>query len=131
MKRLSLIPLGFVCLMLAACTQTTSSSPSGSAASSGLKEQIVGKWHEAKGDDAEEMEFGKDGSMTVSMGPIRMKGKFKVENGGTVITEMENPFEPAKTKVVKLKASLVKDELTLTNEEEKDEAKKVKKFKRV
>ena len=68
--------------------------------------------------------------MTVSMGPIRMKGKFTVENEGTVIAEMEDPFDPAKTKAVKLKASLVKDELTLTNEEEKDETKKVKKFKR-
>ena len=68
--------------------------------------------------------------MTVSMGPIHMKGKFKVENDDTVITEMENPFDPTKTKAIKLKASLVKDELTLTNEEEKDETKKVKKFKR-
>ena len=93
-----------------------------------LRDLLLGRL--TKGDDAEKMEFGKDGSMTVSMGPIHMKGKFKVENDDTVITEMENPFDPTKTKAIKLKASLVKDELTLTNEEEKDETKKVKKFKR-
>lgn len=75
------------------------------------------------------MEFGKDGSLTVTIGPINMKGKFKVEND-MVITEMENPFDAAKTKSIKLKAVVAKDELTLTNEEEKNEAKKVKKFKR-
>jgi hypothetical protein len=64
------------------------------------------------------------------MGPINLKGKYKVESDGTVITDMDNPFDPAKTKTVKLKAALTKDELTLTNDEEKDAAKKVKKFKR-
>jgi hypothetical protein len=68
--------------------------------------------------------------VTVSMGPIKMKGKYKVENDDSLIVEMENPLDPTKTKSLKLKASLVKDELTLTNEEEKNEAKKVKKFKR-
>jgi uncharacterized protein (TIGR03066 family) len=128
MKMLRLIPCGCLCLMLAACSQ--SPSPSASAPSSGLKEQIVGKWQEGKDSDEAVMEFGKDGSMTVSMGPINMKGKFTMENDGTVITEMESPFDPAKTTVVKLKAALVKDELTLTNEDEKDPAKRVKKFKR-
>src|SRR5262249_53580167 len=124
------IPFACLCLMLAACSQNSSSAPSASAPSSGLKDQIVGKWQETKGDDAEEMEFAKDGSMTVSMGPIRMKGKFTIQNDSTVIAEMESPFDPAKTTAVKLKAALIKDELTLTNDDEKDEAKRVKKFKR-
>src|SRR5437016_188829 len=118
MKIVRLILFGCGCLSLAACTQSSTPVASGPAPSTGLKDQIVGKWQEAKGGDAEEMEFAKDGSMTVSAGPIRMKGRFSVEND-TVITEMESPFDPAKTMAIKLKAALAKDELTLTNEEEK------------
>jgi len=132
MNALRCLPVGCLCLLLASCAND--SSPSGSAAppasSSGLKDQIVGKWQEGKGEEAEVMEFSKDGTMSVNMGPISMKGKYKVEADGTVVTDMENPFDPGKTKTIKLKASLTKDELTLTNEEEKDEAKKTKNLKR-
>ena len=128
MKLLQLIPAGCLCILLASCTKD--SSPSSPAPSSGLKDQIVGKWQEAKDNESEVMEFAKDGTMKVSIGPINMKGKYKLESDGTVVTDMENPFDAAKTQTIRLKASFAKDELTLTNEEEKDEAKKVKKFKR-
>ena len=126
MNTLRLVAVGCLGLMLASCAKDSSSATQ----SSGLKDQIVGKWQEGKGDEAEVMEFTKDGTMTVSFGPISMKGKYKVENDGTLVTDMESPFDQAKTKTVKLKASMSKDSLTLTNEEEKDEARKVKNFKR-
>ena len=129
MKTLRLLPVGCLCFLLTACQQNSSPS-SGSSPTSGLKDQLVGKWQETRDTEAEVMEFAKDGTMTFSMGPIEMKGKYKVESEGVLVMEMENPFDPGKTKAIKLKAALVKDELTLTNDEEKDEAKKVKKFKR-
>jgi len=133
MKLPRLLPVAGLCFLLASCSPDTTSSgqstaPSGN--SSSLKDQIVGKWQDDKDKEAEIMEFAKDGTMTVSIGPINLKGKYKVETDGTVITDMENPFDATKTMTVKLKAALAKDELTLTNEEEKDEAKKAKKFKR-
>lgn len=134
MKLSRLLPVGCLCFLLASCEQ--SSTPSGQKSAppgqpSSLKDQIVGKWQEANDKEGEVMEFAKDGTMSVSMGPISMKGKYTVETDGTVVTDMENPFDANKRKTIKLKATLVKDELTLTNEEEKDEAKKVKKFKRI
>lgn len=129
MKRLHLISIGLLCMLVAACEKQSSPS-SGSKPVSSLKDQIVGKWQEGQDADAEEMEFARDDTVTVTMGPIKMKGKYKVENDDSLNVEMENPLDPTKTKSLKLKASLVKDELTLTNAEEKNEAKKVKKFKR-
>ena len=123
MNTLRLLAAGCLCLLLASCGKD-SSSPSG------LKDQILGKWQEAIAEDAEVMEFAKDGTMTVSIGPMSMKGKYKVENDGTVVTEMENPFDPSKAQTLKLKATLSKDSLTLTNEAEKNEARKTKNFKR-
>jgi uncharacterized protein (TIGR03066 family) len=129
MKRLHLILIGALCLLVAACEKQSLPS-SGSKPVSSLKDQIVGNWQEGQDADAEVMEFAKDGTVTVTMGPIKMKGKYQVENDESLNVEMENPLDPKKTKALKLKASLVKDELTLTNDEEKNEAKKVKKFQR-
>ena len=130
MKTALLLSTGGLCLLLASCQQEPT-PPSGSPpAAAGFKDQIVGKWQESRDAEAEIMEFAKDGTMTVSMGSINTKGNFKVEGDGVLIAELENPFDPSKTKAIRLKAALVKDELTLTNEEETDEAKKVKRFKR-
>jgi len=76
------------------------------------------------------MEFTKDGALIVSMGPIKIKGKYTVEGDSTIVAHMDDPFEAGKSNSVKMKTSLAKDELTLTNDEEKDETRKVKKFKR-
>lgn len=129
MKRFNLIAIGFVCMLVAAC-ESSSSTTGGSKPAAGLKDQIVGKWQEGQDADAEVMEFAQDGTVTVTMGPIKMKGKYTVENDNLLNMEMENPLDPKQTKALKLKASLVKDELTLTNDEEKNEAKKVKKLQR-
>jgi len=130
MKRLSVIPVACVCMLLPACSNNDGSpsgaGPSATAPKSKFAEQLVGKW---QGDD-ETWEFVKDGTMLVSFGKEPIKGKYKVEGENTLIVEMENPFEPAKTKAVKLTASLAKEELTVTNDEEKNDARKTRKFKR-
>lgn len=131
MRTMLILLVGCGCVTLSACSNDgtpsgSNSAPSPAPARSKLAEQLVGKWE----DDGEVWEFVKDGTMLVGFGKEPIKGKYKVEGENSLIVEMENPFEPGKTKALKLTTSLATDELTVTNEEEKNESKKTRKFKR-
>jgi uncharacterized protein (TIGR03066 family) len=89
------------------------------------KDLIIGKWEAA--DEKEKgvsMEYKPDGTLTVSMGPIKMDAKYKFTADEDMEVEMNMPGlkEPIKQK---LKVKVSKDEMSTT-----DEKGKVDKFKR-
>ena len=114
--RFTALMLGAAVLFAAGCDKSSSTGTgAGSGGQGGTKSKLVGTWEgsddDMKGKDGKPatvtVEFKADGSITVAMGPIDMKGTWKMtkEEGKTMTidTEMtmpgfEDPKAPSKPK---------------------------------
>jgi hypothetical protein len=68
------------------------------------KDLLVGKW-ECKDEGKDKglvVEFTKDGTSNMTIGPITLKAKYKFIDDNTVEMEMENPFKDMQMEGVKI-----------------------------
>lgn len=86
------------------------------------KDLIVGKWlpTDAKAKESGAyVEFAKDGNMTVSVGPLTLKGKYKFSDEKTVEVEFDVMGMAVKDKLTV--KSVTKDELVTVDSKGKEE----------
>ncbi len=135
MRTLQLAVLLCLFLVQASCDSKPSSTasttsgdgkpPPAVAAADKPKDLIVGKWTRVAADPNEKgnVEFLTDGSVTMAMDGVLMKGKYKFLEDELV--QLELTVEGQNLPAQKLKVKVSKDELTTT-----DDMNRVDKFKR-